>query len=128
MTSFKFNRNPRRKQFMRLISTIHNQLDDAFFEMKSTKNLTKSKIAERLGVNKSYITRLLNGTSNMKLETLSNLAFEMDHDVIFQIRPKGFNKKEGSNYFINTESKSVLVKGLDTIQNSSTTNTQIIAR
>lgn len=103
MGSFSFKRDPRRKQFMRFITKIYELLEDAYWDEHDRKGLTKSKIADALDVHKSYITRLLRGTSNMTLETFSNLAFELDRDIEIDLVKKNNNTK-----WITDESSNVV--------------------
>lgn len=81
MSSFSFKRHPRRKQFMRFITKVYELLEDSYWEEHDNNGLTKTKIADSLGVHKSFVTRLLRGTSNMTLETFSDLAFELNRDI-----------------------------------------------
>ena len=48
----------------------------------------KSDIAAALGRSKAFITQLLNGTRNMTLRTLSDIAFALDSEVDVRFRPK----------------------------------------
>ena len=99
MTSFRFKRTPRRKQYMRFITRIHELLEDAYWEENQKSKLNKTTIAAALGVHKSYITRLLNGSSNMTFETFSNLAHELNRDIsIDLVRRDNVDKR--SNVFV----------------------------
>ena len=98
MSSFSFKRPPRRKQFMKFITKIHELLEDAYKQEQKENGTKKSDIADRLGVHKSYITRLMNGTSNMTLETLSNLAYELDRDIKIDFVKKGEHYVHGNIY------------------------------
>lgn len=49
---------------------------------------TKADIASALGKSKAYVTQVLNGTRNMTLRTLSDIAFALDARLEIQLRPK----------------------------------------
>lgn len=48
---------------------------EAIWEVMEGRGLKKAQLADALGKSKSYITQLLNGSRNMTLGTLSDLAF-----------------------------------------------------
>jgi hypothetical protein len=79
--SSKLRVDPRRRSFVRLIGEIRHALNQALVEEHEKRGLTRSKIADILGVNKSLVTRRLAGTSNMTLETLADLAYALDRPV-----------------------------------------------
>jgi len=68
----------RRRTFSRLVGDIHQELARV---MTKKPSVTKAEIARRLGVDRSLVTRRLNGTSNMTLETLADLAWAMDQKI-----------------------------------------------
>jgi len=49
--------------------------------MTKKPSVTKAEIARRLGIDRSLVTRRLNGTSNMTLETLADLAWALDQKI-----------------------------------------------
>src|ERR1700761_785338 len=93
--SFKSLVSPRRRAYTRLIGSIANALHSALQDEGNRHGLTKSAIAEKLGKNKSVVTRLFAGTANMTLESLSDLAYAMNRSVRVSLEPKsapsGFN-------------------------------------
>ena len=89
MALFKFKIAPKRKQFVKFIGKIYELLEDAYWQEHTRNGLTKTKLAEALGVHKSYVTRLFSGTSNMTLETLSNLAYELNRDIKIDLVERG---------------------------------------
>jgi transcriptional regulator with XRE-family HTH domain len=71
----------RRRTYVRLIGEIRHALNQALSEENQSRGLTRAAIARLLGKNKSFVSRKLNGTSNMTLETLADLAFALDRPV-----------------------------------------------
>lgn len=71
----------RERAFARLIGDIRHELNQALAEEGAKRGLTQAKIAELLGKNKSFVSRKFNGTSNMTLETLADLAYALDRPI-----------------------------------------------
>lgn len=93
--SFSSKVSPRRRTYVRLIGEIARALHTALLEEGKTKGLTQSAIAEKLGKNKSVISRLFAGSSNMTLESLADLAFAMDRSVHVSLTPQ--SRPQGAN-------------------------------
>jgi transcriptional regulator with XRE-family HTH domain len=49
---------------------------------------SQADIARALGVSPAFVSRKLNGTRNMTLRTLSDLAWAVDHRLRIQLEPK----------------------------------------
>lgn len=62
--------------------------------MMDTRKVTRSELADRVGVTKGYISQLLTGQRNMTLRTLARLADALDYEVFFDPRskPKEFQR------------------------------------
>lgn len=54
----------------RLVMRINEQI----VERMEAQNVTRTELANRLNVNKAYVTRMLNGTPNMTLKTLASVG------------------------------------------------------
>jgi transcriptional regulator with XRE-family HTH domain len=78
----------RRRTYVRLIGSIQNALNRALREEHAMRNLTQQEMADLLHKSKSFISRKMNGTSNMTLETLADLAFALDRTVEVDLRPR----------------------------------------
>ncbi len=98
MTFYRTQRNPRREQFIQLFSRLISGLQKAYDEKKHQDNLTMDKLAERLGVTKSRVSKILNGHSNMTIETLSNVAFELGRDVSIFMPEINFTQASSSSH------------------------------
>ena len=85
MRSLKFRIKPRRRKFVRLIGLVQDELQKAFVEEQEERGLTKSKLAQRLECDKGFVTRKLNGTGNMTLETLTDFAWALDREIVFRL-------------------------------------------
>ncbi len=51
------------------------------------KNISKSNLAELLGVSVSNISQMLNGTKNMTLRTVSDILFHLDERMLIDHEP-----------------------------------------
>ena len=85
--SFEINLDPKRKVFSRFLSNIHDQLYSAFEKRRVAENMTKTELAEKIGVHKSLITRKFNGTSNLTAESMAYLAWALDHYPELKLTP-----------------------------------------
>lgn len=47
-------------------------------DVMESKNITRTKLAQRLSVSPAYITKILQGHANMTIETLAKVAFALD--------------------------------------------------
>jgi transcriptional regulator with XRE-family HTH domain len=81
MKSYNLHISKRRRTFIRLLGEIQNALLEALDEEHRSRGLTRAEIARLIGKNKSFVTRKLNGDSNMTLESLADLAFALDRPV-----------------------------------------------
>src|SRR4051794_9433096 len=88
MKSSRLRLTPRRRAFARLLGKIQHELNMALAEEHEANGLTRSQIARILGADKAFITKKLTGTSNMTIETLSDLAFAMGRDVTVSLGQK----------------------------------------
>lgn len=93
MTSSSLDK--RRRTYVRLVGKIQNALNQALAEEHEKRNLTRTGMATVLGTNKSFVTRKMNGTSNMTLETLADLAFALDRVVNIELLSRA--QMAGSN-------------------------------
>ena len=57
----------------RFIMQAHKELLRVFHE-REEEGLTRAQLADNLGIDKSVVSRRLNGSSNMTLEIVSSLA------------------------------------------------------
>jgi transcriptional regulator with XRE-family HTH domain len=81
MMSSNLKLDKRRRTFIRLLGDIQHVLNQALDEEYQKRGLTRAGLARAIGRDKSFVTKKLNGTSNMTLETLADLAFALDRAV-----------------------------------------------
>lgn len=93
-TSFKRHIDPRGKAFVRFLSDIHAALETALLD---SEDGTKKRIANRLEVDKSVVTRLLSGSSNMTLRSLSDLAWALDCTPTILLTPNVYRTSSNVN-------------------------------
>ena len=60
--------------------------------------INKTRLAGLLGVGNSYITQLLDGTSNMTLGTVSDVFFVLDLQLNVSVIPLSFDYGQSSEY------------------------------
>jgi transcriptional regulator with XRE-family HTH domain len=51
------------------------------------QSVTRAELARRLGTSQGYVTRLLNGTSNLTLATMSKMAFVLGLELRTSLEP-----------------------------------------
>ena len=51
------------------------------------QSVTRAELARRLGTSQGYVTRLLNGTSNLTLATMSKMAFVLGLELRTSLVP-----------------------------------------
>lgn len=93
--SFEFEIDPKDAASAEFMLHIHKVLQREMLHAAKEEKLTKSRIAELLGVDKSNVTRALNGKSNLTIRTISELCWALGVVPEFEIR-KG-NADAGCN-------------------------------
>jgi hypothetical protein len=89
MKSSKLHLPKRRRVFVRFLGKIQNAILEALAEEHEKRGLTRAEIARILETDKASITKKLNGTRNMTIETIADFAFAMDReDVCISFPPR----------------------------------------
>ncbi|MCX6844384.1 MAG: helix-turn-helix transcriptional regulator [candidate division WOR-3 bacterium] len=52
------------------------------------RGLKRTELAEKLGTNRGYITRILNTEYNLSIETMAKIALALDAQVTLSMRPR----------------------------------------
>ena len=63
------------------------EVTEVICELMQKQNMKRVELAKKLGVDKSYITNLLDGSSNMTLKTISDVLFCLDSRAKILIEP-----------------------------------------
>jgi predicted XRE-type DNA-binding protein len=87
VTSFSFDISQKDLAGAQFISKASRRLIAAFVQKMRTEKLTKQQIAELLDVDKSTVSRMLRGNSNLTLRTIGELAWAMDLDPDLALKP-----------------------------------------
>jgi predicted XRE-type DNA-binding protein len=87
----------------RFVGDVRDELLLAYFEELTERKLKKSDIARLLGVHRSAVTRMLNGTSPLELRTIGQLAWALGRDAEFKL-PRKKRRARGSNTITATNS------------------------
>ena len=75
------------KRFNALFArSIWQQLHDAFEHRSKDWGLTKTDLAKALNVNKSVISRRLNGSCNFTLEVISDMARALEYRPFIELK------------------------------------------
>lgn len=54
------------------------------------EGIDRSELAERLGVSRAFITKILNGNPNLTLKTMMKLSMALNREFNIKMPPKGF--------------------------------------
>lgn len=71
-----------------------------FLALIEDKGVKKSKLAKLMGKTKSFVTQSLNGTRNLTLRTLADMAYVIDFKVVVTFEP--MNKEAEGDVEIET--------------------------
>ena len=54
------------------------------------KGIGRAELAEKMGVSRAFISKLLNGTPNLTIKTLMKIAIVLDREMSVRMPPAGF--------------------------------------
>ena len=86
MTFFRFDIDARSRTAGRLIGRIRRELLKAITDEKHG-GLTQQQLARRLESERSNINRQLSGEAEITLRSLADLAWALDREITFELRP-----------------------------------------
>lgn len=59
--------------------------------MMVEQGVSRSSLAETLGVSRAYVTKIMNAPPNLTLRSLVSVAMPLDADVVVNVVPRGSN-------------------------------------
>jgi hypothetical protein len=84
--SLLFDIGEKSRRVARFIGKVHRELQGALEHEKKTRGLTQQQIASLLNVNRSVINREFLGGGNLTLRRLSELAWALGWEIVFELR------------------------------------------
>lgn len=76
-------------------------------ELMAKNEVNKTQLAELLGKNKSYVTQLLDGSTNMTLKTVSNVFLALDCELNISANPLNSDFVQNIEYEAQDESQFI---------------------
>jgi transcriptional regulator with XRE-family HTH domain len=82
MSSFQITITPSKRAAGRFISRVRRVIQRALAEEANTRGLTQSDLARAIGVNRSVINREIQGTSDITLGRVGELAWALGRRAV----------------------------------------------
>lgn len=82
----------------RFMSRVHRALAKAVSEAKENKGLTQQQIADAMGVDKSVVSRILSGESNLTLKTIGDISWVLGLKPEVSFKVAEMPKDRATNY------------------------------
>lgn len=98
MTSFDLDISDKDLAAALFMTKLNHQLMNDMARKQKSERLTKAEIAQRLGINKATVSRMLRGNSNLTERTIGELlwAMNVEWDITSRdLTPAGANHKSG---------------------------------
>lgn len=95
MSSFEFDVSEKDAAGSEHISKVSRQLIAAFVRKSRAERITKAALADKLGLDKSTVGRMLRGNSNLTLRSVGELCWALNVQPDFVC--KDFVRAEGGN-------------------------------
>jgi transcriptional regulator with XRE-family HTH domain len=86
MTFFRFDIDARSRTAGRFIGRVRRELLRVISEEKRA-GLTQQELARRLESRRSNVNRQLAGEDDITLRSLAELAWALDREIVFELRP-----------------------------------------
>ena len=109
MKLFSLNIKPKDRATGRFMGRVNRALVKAVITAKREKNLTQSQIAEQMEVDKSTISRIINGRGNLTLRTIGEISWVLGlrPDITFsKIQNDSVDRASRPAMEVKTRSKS----------------------
>ncbi|MCW2242772.1 helix-turn-helix domain-containing protein [Azospirillum canadense] len=108
-----------------MIGDIQHELNQALAEEHAKRGLTKAEISRILGRDKSFVSRKLNGASNMTLETLADIAFALNRPVRISLPDR--DKMGGGNNHVTYSAATTTNGAVPSVQEKVTDPRVVVA-
>jgi plasmid maintenance system antidote protein VapI len=94
--SYRMRIDPRASNSGRFVYRVQGELQKALEQ----SGLKQQEVADRLGVDRSTVNRRLTGRANLTLRSIADLAWAMEHELHFSLKPKTrvVSQNEHSNH------------------------------
>ena len=83
--SYELKIDPRKRVAARLIGAVRKALISAAMDERDATGLTQQAIADRLGVHRSFVTKLLKNEGNLTLRSIADLAWALGYQPNFSL-------------------------------------------
>ena len=77
-----------RKTFEYRLERILIQLGEGICRLMRDQQISRAEVAERLGVSRAYVTKVLNGNPNLTIRTLLKLSDALGRELAIRFVPK----------------------------------------
>lgn len=108
MTLFQIESNKFELTYARFLRRIRNSIQETFLQEKKNHALTQEKMAKKLGVDRSTVSKRLKGQGNITLKTFSDLFVAMDREPLENFRATDISQ-EATNITVPQANVSVTV-------------------
>ena len=85
-----------RKTFEYRLEKILIQLGEDICRFMRDQQISRAEVAERLGVSRAYVTKVLNGNPNLTIKTLLKLSDALGRELAIHFVPKPDRKQLSS--------------------------------
>ena len=85
--------NAARDTFDYRLEKILLQLGEDICLLMEQQGLSRTQLAERMGVSPAYITKILSGNPNLTIKSLLKLADAMGKELMLQFSPRAAQKR-----------------------------------
>lgn len=89
--SFKLQISPKDRASARFIASVQRAIVEIALAERENSQITQQEIANRLGVNRSVINRILKGETNLTLRSVAEVAWALGYSPSLELCKKALN-------------------------------------
>jgi hypothetical protein len=104
LTYFQFDIGGRARNAGRFIGKVRNELLRALSAKKAESGICQQALAHKLDIERALINRQFSGEENLSLRSLADLAWAMDMEISFELKPP--SASAGQNHPMTTSTVS----------------------